>query len=162
MLCPRNHCQSQCHKVFSYVFLQKFYSSSSCMQVFDNGLYLKLVGSWAFRMLCVTLCDTCMYRSFLLHLFFQDHVTCGPVKLSLPWSLVLLLRNHLVSGFLGNSAGEESICNAGDPSLIPRSGSSPGEGIGYPLQYSCLENSMDRGDLRATVHRVAKSQTELM
>ena len=39
---------------------------------------------------------------------------------------------------------------------------SPGEENGNPLQYSCLENSMDRGDLRATVHRVAKSQTELM
>ena len=62
-------------------------------------------------------------------------MTCGPVKLSLPWSLVLLLRNHLVSGFLGNSAGEESICNAGDPGLIPGSGSSPGEGIDYSFQY---------------------------
>ena len=39
-------------------------------------------------------------------------------------------------GFLGNSAGEESVCNAGDPGLIPRSGRSPGEGIGYPLLYS--------------------------
>ena len=39
-------------------------------------------------------------------------------------------------GFLGNSAGKESTCNAGDPGLIPGSGSSPGEGIGYPLQYS--------------------------
>ena len=86
-------------------------------------------------------------------------MTCGPVKLSLPWSLVLLLRNHLVSGFLGNSAGEESICSAGDPGLIPGSGSSPGEGIGYPLQFSCLENSMDRGAWWAMVHGVAKSQT---
>ena len=159
MLCPRNHCQIQCHKVFSYVFLQKFYSFSSCIQVFDNGLYLKLVGNWAFLMLFVALCDMCMYRSYLLHLFFQDHMTCDPVKLSLPWSPVLLLRNHLVSGFLGNSAGEEFICNAGDPRLIPGSGSSPGEGIGYPLQYSCLENSMNRGAWWAMVHGVAKSQT---
>ena len=86
-------------------------------------------------------------------------MTCDPVKLSLPWSPVLLLRNHLVSGFLGNSAGEEFICNAGDPRLIPGSGSSPGEGIGYPLQYSCLENSMNRGAWWAMVHGVAKSQT---
>ena len=44
---------------------------------------------------------------------------------------------------------------------IPVSGRSPGEGNGNPLQYSCLENSMDRGSWQATVHRVAKSQTRL-
>ena len=43
----------------------------------------------------------------------------------------------------GISAGKESACNTGDPSLIPGLGRSPGEGKGYPLQYSCLENSMD-------------------
>ena len=43
-------------------------------------------------------------------------------------------------GFPGSSAGKESACNAGDPSSIPGSERSPGEGIGYPLQYSCLEN----------------------
>ena len=45
--------------------------------------------------------------------------------------------------FPGSSAGKESACNAGDPSSIPRSGRSAGEGIGYPLQYSGQENSMD-------------------
>ena len=53
--------------------------------------------------------------------------------------------------------------NAGDDvtdaGLIPRSGKSPGEGHGNPLQYSCLENLMDRGGSRAIVHRHAKSQT---
>ena len=47
-------------------------------------------------------------------------------------------------GFLGGSEGKESICNAGDPDLIPGSKRSPGEGNGNLLQYSCLENSMDR------------------
>ena len=42
--------------------------------------------------------------------------------------------------FLSSSAGKESTCNAGDPGWIPELGSSPGKGIGYPLQYSCLEN----------------------
>jgi len=46
-----------------------------------------------------------------------------------------------------------------DAGLIPRSGRSPGGGHGNPLQYSCLENPMDRGAWRATVHRVAKSRT---
>ena len=50
---------------------------------------------------------------------------------------------------------KESSCNAGDPDSIPRLGRSPGEGNGYPpLQYSCLENSMDRGAWRATIHGV--------
>ena len=43
-------------------------------------------------------------------------------------------------GFSGSSGGKESACNAGDPGSIPGLGRSPGEGIGYPLQYSCLEN----------------------
>ena len=59
-------------------------------------------------------------------------------------------------GFPGSSAGKESACKAGDSTSIPGSGSSPGEGIGYPFQYSCLENSMDY-----TVHGVTKSQTRL-
>ena len=63
--------------------------------------------------------------------------------------------------FPGGSDDKESACNAGDPSLIPGSGRSSGEGNGNPLQYSCLENSMNRGAWRATKHWVAKSQTRL-
>ena len=62
---------------------------------------------------------------------------------------------------LGDSDSKESTCNAGDPSLIPEWGRSPEEGNGNPLQYSCLENPMDRGARWARVHRVAKSQTRL-
>ena len=54
-----------------------------------------------------------------------------------------------------------SAYNAGDLGLIPGLGRSPGEGNGNPLQYSCLENSMDRGAWQATVHGVAKSRTQL-
>ena len=46
---------------------------------------------------------------------------------------------------VNSSDDKESACNTGDPGLIPGSGRSPGEGNGYPLQYSCLENSVDRG-----------------
>ena len=67
--------------------------------------------------------------------------------------LVLLLCNQ---GFPCGSAGEESSWNAGDLGLIPGLGRSPGEGKGYPLQYSGLENSMD-----CIVLGVAKSQTRL-
>ena len=64
-----------------------------------------------------------------------------------------------VKVFLGDSDGKESIYNAGDPDLIPGWGGSPGEGTSSPLQYSCLENPMDRRAWQAIVHGVAKSQT---
>ena len=62
-------------------------------------------------------------------------------------------------GFPGGSDGKESACNVGDPGLIPGSGRSPGEGHGYTFQYSCLENSVNRGDWWSTVHGVTKNQT---
>ena len=62
-------------------------------------------------------------------------------------------------GFPGGSVVKNLPANAGDVGLIPWSGRSPGGGHGNPLQYSCLENSMDRGVWSATVHEVAKSQT---
>ena len=62
----------------------------------------------------------------------------------------------VVEGFPDCSVGKESACNTGDPGSIPGSGKSTGEGKGYPLQYSGLENSMD-----CIVHGVAKSQIQL-
>ena len=59
-----------------------------------------------------------------------------------------------IVGFLGGSDGKESACNTGDMGLIPGLGRSPREGNGYPLEYSCLENSTDRG-----AHRVTQSRT---
>ena len=61
-------------------------------------------------------------------------------------------------GFPGGSDDKESVCNSGDPGSIPGLGRSPGERNGYPLQGSCLENSMDRGAWWATVHGVADSR----
>ena len=63
------------------------------------------------------------------------------------------------NSFPGGSEVKASASNAGDLGSIPGSGRSPGEGNGNPLQYSCLENPMDRGAWWATVHGVAKSQT---
>ena len=57
-------------------------------------------------------------------------------------------------GFPSGSDGKESACNAGNLGLIPGSERSPGEGNGTPLQYSCLENPMDRGAWWATVYGV--------
>ena len=70
-------------------------------------------------------------------------------------------REAIWKGFLGGSEGKEYTCSAGDLGLILVSGTSPGEANGNPLQYPCLEDSMDRGAWQATVHGVAKSQTRL-
>ena len=83
-----------------------------------------------------------------LLLYFHSHL---PQKSCLHWLL----------GFPSSSDGKESACNAGGLGSIPGSGRSPEERNGYPLQYSCLENFMDRGAWRATAHRVAKSWTRL-
>ena len=69
---------------------------------------------------------------------------------------------HLLCIFVSSgSDGKESACNVGDLGSISGLGRSPGEGNGNPLQYSCLENPMDRGAWRATVHGVAESRTRL-
>ena len=66
-----------------------------------------------------------------------------------------------IRGFPGGSDGKESASNVGDLGSIPGSGRPRGEGNGNPLQYSCLENSMDRGAWRAIVHGDTESQTWL-
>ena len=68
---------------------------------------------------------------------------------------------HQKAGFPDGLAVKNLPANARDPSLIPGLGRSPGGGNGYPFQYSCLENPMDRGTWRVTVHRVTKSWTGL-
>ena len=67
----------------------------------------------------------------------------------------------MVLGLTCSSNGKESACEAGDQYSIPGLGHSSGEGHGNPLQYSCLESSMDRGARWATVHGVSKSWTRL-
>ena len=81
------------------------------------------------------------------HQFFNTHPSLWP-------------NSHAV-GFPGGSAGKESAYNARDLGSVPGLGRCTGEGKGYPLQYSGLENSMDRGAWWATVHGVTKSQTRL-
>ena len=75
--------------------------------------------------------------------------------------LRLCVSVFLPLAFSGGSVSKESSCGAGDPGSIPGLGRSPRGGNGNPLQYSCLENSMDRGAWWATVHGVAKSWTQL-
>ena len=76
------------------------------------------------------------------------------------WPIILIYLVHSpYLGFPGGSDSKASVYKAGDLGSIPGLGRFPGEGNGNSLQYSCLENSVDRGAWWATVHRVAKSQT---
>ena len=88
-----------------------------------------------------------LFHATFHRVLFFDHIN--------PLSLFDLQFPGL--GFPGGSDSKESVCNAGNPSSIPGMGRALGEGNGYPLQYSCLENPMDRGAWQATVHGVAKS-----
>ena len=93
----------------------------------------------------------CLFGFF----FFADSVSFGSN---------LSVHSFNFRGFPGGSVGKESACNAGDArdsGSIPGWGRSPGGGHGNPLQYSCLENPMDRGAWQATVHGVTKSWTRL-
>ena len=90
---------------------------------------------------------------------------CFPLIIAAASRLIRILSVSMphsgLNDFPDGSDGKASAYNAGDPVSIPRLGRSPGEGNGNPLQYSCLENPMDRGAWLATVHGVAKSQTRL-
>jgi len=74
-----------------------------------------------------------------------------------PRQIFLMFDKNVPDG----SDSKESACNMGNLGLIPGSRRSPGEGNGNPFQYSCLENSMDRGAWQATVHGVTKSWSRL-
>ena len=106
--------------------------------------------------------------SSILHIIFGGKFDFFPPPLLLPslppinyYIISLTAIVMIIMGFPGGSDGKASVCNVGDPGLIPESGTSRGEGNGNPLQYSCLENSMYGGAWWATVHGVAKSQTRL-
>ena len=95
-----------------------------------------------------------------LQMYFSELGECGFGTSS--WVAVFIF--HLSTLFMGFSSGSEvkvSACKLGDPGSIPGSGRFPGEGNGNPLQYSCLENPMDRGAWQAMAHGIAKSWTQL-
>ena len=74
-------------------------------------------------------------------------------------SLKRLYSLSVKEGFPGGSDGKESACNVKDLSSFPGLGRSPGEGNSYPLQYSCLKKSMDRGAWQAIVNEITRVNT---
>ena len=91
------------------------------------------------------------------YLYFEPSFRFFPVLAE--HLLLRFLSQPKTGGFPGGSDGKDSACNAGYLGSIPGLGRSPREGSGYPLQYSCLENSMDRGVWQAIVHKIAESDT---
>ena len=118
-----------------------------------SAFVLEIILSYSlFTMLVLRYTDIYLIKSYMLCILLS------------PWQLIPVLWKKLGLAclvFPGGSDHKESACNTRDSGLIPGSRSSPGEGNGYLLQYSCLENSMDREVWWATVHGVAKSQTQL-
>ena len=101
--------------------------------------------------ICIPSLETCLFTSFArikIGLFFFSLLNCK--------SSLYILRESPNS-----SVGKETACSAGDLGSIPGSGRSPGKGNVNTLQYSCLENPMDRGAWQATVHGVARSRIQL-
>ena len=98
------------------------------------------------------------FLRFLLPYF--PNVTSFSPTLSC-FSPVAIVFPYFHAGFPGGLDGKESACNLGDPGLIPGLGRCPGGGHSNPLQYSCLENPMDRGTWWYTVQGVAQNHTRL-
>ena len=103
---------------------------------------------------------SCMIFSLVLIESSTDCLLSSLLGISTIWLeiyLIMHLANYLRTSHSSGSDGKESVCDAGNPGLIPGSGRSSGKGNGNPLQYSCLENSMDRE--ACTVHGVSGSDT---
>ena len=113
---------------------------------------------------CQILPTTCFYMAGELEKVFAFLKRCTHITLYTYIAQMDPRLSMLSSGLPQWLSGKEPTCNAGDvrdTGLFPGLRRSPGSGHGNPLRYSCLENPIDRGAWRATVHRFAKSQTRL-
>ena len=113
-----------------------------CASTLPSSLSCLLSSSWSSYHLCS--------REILTHSLLRRKTQLSCARVHKFWVVKIVLSLCALRGFPAGSDGRASVCNGGDPGLIPRSGRSPGEGNGNPLQYSCLENSMDGGAWWAT------------
>ena len=137
---------------FTILWLCPYYPS------FCDSIFISLVVEDLFWYFLISFTDDCSVNPC----YFSVPVKEGALRVFLPHHLpITLILNNIPSpypGFPCGSGGKESTCNAGDLGLIPELGRCPEEGNSYPLQYSGLENSTDRGAWQATVHGVAESK----
>ena len=122
-----------------HAFLLKTLSFRILLPLFFFSAFLSLLGY--LKAVSIQFSHSVMSDSFFIYI--QN-------KTQYPSSIFMFLHTYLLT---------ESACNVGDLGSIPGLGRSPGGGHGNPLQYSCLENPMDRGAWQAAVHGVAKSRT---
>ena len=101
------------------------------------------------------------WKNLALNWSFKEAICSNKMEMLKRCSLLLIACETPWSGLPWWLSAKESACNAADASSVPGLGRSPGEGNGNLLQYSCLENLMDRGAWRAAVHGVTKSWTQL-
>ena len=99
------------------------------------------------------------YICISTHICMSWHMMCTFTSLPNPFEIRMYITK--TKGFPCSSVSRESACNSGDLGSIPGLGRSSGEGNGNPLQYSCLENPMDRGAWQATVHGITKVKHNL-
>ena len=133
----------------------------------SQGLQVSLkhtVSSIKYRVLICCICHFQSCSPFFVYFGFLSFQVSSvsnfrPETRGQRWSISQV--RSLNQNFSGGSDSKVSVYNVGDPGSIPGQGRSPGEGNGNPLQYYCLENPMDRGAWRATVHGVAKKWTRL-
>ena len=111
------------------------------------SFFLCILADWDFLFLSVKLCFQKKNIYIYIYIYMSVYIYIYIYIYIYNWRIVDSLDSY----------SKESACNARDLGLIPGSWKSPGEGNGYPLQYFCLKNSMDRGAWRATAHGVAKS-----
>ena len=104
--------------------------------------------------ICVCIC------TFMKRNWYQDPM-CLKASLQVKGPGWLEIWSYANNGLPWWFSSKESACNEGELGSSPGSGRSPGGGHGNPFQHSCLENPMDRGTWQATVHGIAKSQTQL-
>ena len=122
-------------------------SQTRLSNFFFSGLLMRN----CFCFLCLKQSLFCLHFKGYFYLVLNTKWTDHP---HLPLSSTLK-----ISVFPGGSDGKKSAYNVGDPSWIPGSGRSPGEGNGYPLQYSCLKNSTDRGARQVTLGSESESRS---
>ena len=138
------------YAVLSFLLLNLHLFSPLLASLVKNVLVFVAV---CFSLSCVDLKNNLDKTRAILYLPFFPHLSMLCIRIYSNRYMDTYL--FIFQSFPGSSAGKEPACNAGDPGLIPGSGRSPGEGIGYPLQYSGLEYSMD-----CIVNGVAESQTQ--
>ena len=124
--------------------------------------HMKVAGSLFLSLLCLPLFSHHQDEQWLIITYLLGFIYIW----RLPWTekpgyIYIYTYIWCFPGFPGGSDGKASACNVGDPGSISGLGRSPREGNGNPLQYSCLENSMDGGTWKATVHRVTESWIQL-